>query len=322
MAEWTTDELRAATRAYLWILRSAESGYAPNKAAVSRALINGPLATRTEGNIEYWFQNISAVLQNKGQKWIEGYKPTSDVGTNIAGEIATQIADYQSKQRHHQQVTFLAATLPVETVREAAAKLASGLPFNYAESTTYDAILSDGSNMAPKAVIGYAGQLHYGAPLLAEDFSGGEGTTAFAKLREAGLTVSAKAPPEAFPESPEFREKVRRRRKVGFDTPPVGKKNPKKVATTTTSYIRDSNVVAFVEGRAKGRCELCGQPSPFLRLDGTPYLEVHHIDPLSQQGSDTVENAVGLCPNCHRECHHGQNARELRATLRLKFEAT
>jgi 5-methylcytosine-specific restriction protein A len=29
---------------------------------------------------------------------------------------------------------------------------------------------------------------------------------------------------------------------------------------------------------------------------------------LAQQGSDTVANAVALCPNCHRAVHHSKDA--------------
>ncbi|MFX5176317.1 HNH endonuclease, partial [Acinetobacter baumannii] len=53
-------------------------------------------------------------------------------------------------------------------------------------------------------------------------------------------------------------------------------------------------------------CECCGSLAPFSRRrDGSPYLEVHHKRPLSKGGDDTVENAVALCPNCHRFEHHG-----------------
>lgn len=34
-----------------------------------------------------------------------------------------------------------------------------------------------------------------------------------------------------------------------------------------------------------------------------PYLEVHHIKILSHGGSDSVENVVALCPNCHKKIH-------------------
>jgi 5-methylcytosine-specific restriction endonuclease McrA len=40
--------------------------------------------------------------------------------------------------------------------------------------------------------------------------------------------------------------------------------------------------------------------------DGAYYLEVHHIIPLSENGEDSVDNAIALCPNCHRQEHYGE----------------
>lgn len=34
-----------------------------------------------------------------------------------------------------------------------------------------------------------------------------------------------------------------------------------------------------------------------------PFLEVHHVKWLAKGGSDTVNNVVALCPNCHRKMH-------------------
>jgi len=33
------------------------------------------------------------------------------------------------------------------------------------------------------------------------------------------------------------------------------------------------------------------------------HLECHHVKWLSKEGEDTIENAVALCPNCHRKMH-------------------
>lgn len=83
-------------------------------------------------------------------------------------------------------------------------------------------------------------------------------------------------------------------------------KTPSKALVNTWAFIRNPDVVAEVLSRAKGKCEICCAPAPFLRKsDGTPYLEVHHKIPLAEGGEDTVENAIGLCPNCHREQHYG-----------------
>ncbi|WP_421511460.1 HNH endonuclease [Enterobacter sp. JS8-1] len=71
-------------------------------------------------------------------------------------------------------------------------------------------------------------------------------------------------------------------------------------------FVRSPDVVAEVLHRAMGNCEKCHKPAPFHRSkDNTPYLEVHHIIPLSKGGEDTIENAIAVCPNCHRQAHFG-----------------
>ena len=68
-------------------------------------------------------------------------------------------------------------------------------------------------------------------------------------------------------------------------------------------YIRNSKVAAYTKIRAAGICQLCGQPAPFKDKDGEPFLENHHIVWLSRGGTDTIDNTVALCPNCHRKMH-------------------
>lgn len=84
-------------------------------------------------------------------------------------------------------------------------------------------------------------------------------------------------------------------------------KSPRKPTTQEISvYNRSPYVKAVVLLRAEGRCEGCKKPAPFNRKsDNTPYLEVHHIIQLANDGEDTVENAIALCPNCHRKAHYG-----------------
>lgn len=86
----------------------------------------------------------------------------------------------------------------------------------------------------------------------------------------------------------------------------IAKKHPNIIEVTTTVFIRNPDVVVEVLRRAKGYCESCGKIAPFKRAsDGTPYLEVHHLVRLVDNGEDSVENAVALCPNCHRKAHFG-----------------
>ena len=73
--------------------------------------------------------------------------------------------------------------------------------------------------------------------------------------------------------------------------------------TVSQTYFRDPYIARYARLRANGKCQLCGKDAPFLDLQGIPYLESHHIIWLSRGGADTIDNTVGLCPNCHRKMH-------------------
>ncbi|BCG46794.1 hypothetical protein GEOBRER4_n1608 [Citrifermentans bremense] len=97
------------------------------------------------------------------------------------------------------------------------------------------------------------------------------------------------------------------RKKVDVFAPPKGQKTAKQTTGTSTGFVRDPVVKAWVLENAKGVCEACGNPAPFSTLVGEPFLEVHHLKQLSEKGSDTHTNAVAVCPNCHRRCHHSSD---------------
>jgi 5-methylcytosine-specific restriction endonuclease McrA len=91
---------------------------------------------------------------------------------------------------------------------------------------------------------------------------------------------------------------------------PLGAVTPKKIETSTTSFERLATVKSWVLENAMGVCECCKQPAPFTSK-GQEYLEVHHVLPLANGGSDTITNAVAICPNCHRAMHLSDNKGEL-----------
>lgn len=86
---------------------------------------------------------------------------------------------------------------------------------------------------------------------------------------------------------------------------PLGSSSPSQVSSSSTVYVRDPAVKAWVLKQAAGICECCNQSAPFNSSDGMPYLEIHHVRRLADQGGDLVSNAVAVCPNCHRELHYG-----------------
>lgn len=95
---------------------------------------------------------------------------------------------------------------------------------------------------------------------------------------------------------------------------PAGDASPRRSSSTAARYQRLPSVIAYVLYRAAGKCELCGV-APFLGSDGEPFLEVHHVKQLADGGPDTTDNAAALCPNCHRELHHGLHREERRIML-------
>lgn len=71
---------------------------------------------------------------------------------------------------------------------------------------------------------------------------------------------------------------------------------------------RSSAIRLYARKRANGICELCGSSGPFLDKNGELYLEVHHLQRLSDGGPDHPERVAGICPNCHRQVHYAHDA--------------
>ena len=95
---------------------------------------------------------------------------------------------------------------------------------------------------------------------------------------------------------------------------PDGADAPKKVEISTTGFERSQEVKAWVLQSASGICESCNEPAPFT-AKGVDYLEVHHVHPLASGGSDTIQNAVAICPNCHKALHHSDDKESMTRRL-------
>lgn len=89
---------------------------------------------------------------------------------------------------------------------------------------------------------------------------------------------------------------------------------PNQVIVSGKVFVRDPAVRAAALARARGRCGFCGQPG-FMMPSGQVFLETHHIIALSEGGSDVIANVAAVCPNHHREAHHGDQANLIRAHL-------
>jgi 5-methylcytosine-specific restriction protein A len=139
----------------------------------------------------------------------------------------------------------------------------------------------------------------------------------FAVLRLSGIdSLSAYVPTS---EEKALEEKVTLLRSQQLGKIPRGSERPGVVVSAATTYVRDPAVKAWVLQVANGVCEGCDRPAPFVGQDGFPYLEVHHVMPLSSHGSDTVSNAAALCPNCHRRCHFSRDKDDFKLELYQKI---
>ena len=66
------------------------------------------------------------------------------------------------------------------------------------------------------------------------------------------------------------------------------------IARKERTGMSGSTKIAIVK-RANGKCEMCGKPSESL--------EVHHVVPLKDGGSNARDNLVAICRECHRRAH-------------------
>lgn len=94
----------------------------------------------------------------------------------------------------------------------------------------------------------------------------------------------------------------------------------KHVETTTNRYQRSDAIRRYAIERSNGFCELCGESAPFTKENGEPFLEVHHINELGEGGADHPSLVGAICPNCHREIHHGKEGDSLNEKLQDRLE--
>ncbi|MET3678672.1 MULTISPECIES: HNH endonuclease signature motif containing protein [unclassified Pseudomonas] len=135
-------------------------------------------------------------------------------------------------------------------------------------------------------------------------------TGAFVLVRGNRNPVSIVAKSTGFEEAP-----IQLDVGVASDPPVVDQfdtnERPRTYSHNGIQRYRDPSVRRRVLERSGGVCELTGVPG-FPVVSGGVYLETHHIVPLSEGGSDTVDNVIALSANAHRQAHFGFDRDELR----------
>lgn len=89
-APWSHEEDRTIVADYLAMRAAIQRGEKVNKAATRRALL--PLLNnRSEASIEFKRMNISAVLEDLGRPYIQGYKPYPNYQTQLRSAVESQL---------------------------------------------------------------------------------------------------------------------------------------------------------------------------------------------------------------------------------------
>ena len=88
---WTPEHVDQLLALYFAFLANQQTGTAYQKAASVREL--AAKQGRSKGSVEAKMMNVSAVLDQQGREWVQGYKPLS----NFNGALQQQVMDYIAK---------------------------------------------------------------------------------------------------------------------------------------------------------------------------------------------------------------------------------
>ncbi|AML52988.1 hypothetical protein [Falsihalocynthiibacter arcticus] len=91
---WTNIELEAAVGTYFQMLALEKRGEKFNKSYFIRELLMRHLPNRT--SVDHRMQNISHVLNEKGELWIQGYKPLPNIGPGILPFLTRCVEEHLS----------------------------------------------------------------------------------------------------------------------------------------------------------------------------------------------------------------------------------
>lgn len=98
---------------------------------------------------------------------------------------------------------------------------------------------------------------------------------------------------------------------------------PEKISGNKLSYKRNIEKAKKSIVLSNFKCDLDNKHISFTSKNDKPYMEAHHLIPLSTQdyfenSLDVDANIVCLCPNCHRKLHYGK---DIQTDLRKLYDS-
>ena len=92
----------------------------------------------------------------------------------------------------------------------------------------------------------------------------------------------------------------------GEDEAYAGTVIPTRRRTILQVRERNTRAVRDLKELYGHRCQLTGDEFVFLKRNGTPYTEAHHLIPLANGGADNPLNIVIVSPLIHKMLHYAQ----------------
>lgn len=77
---------------------------------------------------------------------------------------------------------------------------------------------------------------------------------------------------------------------------------PQKNFSEVYRFLRDSSLVKQLKMLYQNKCQICNYTFEYQK--NKFYSEVHHYNPLEENGNDDVDNMIVVCPNHHAEFDH------------------
>ncbi len=201
-SDWSPDEVNACVSAYFDMLDLELAGKPFSKADFNRQVQT--VTHRTKGSVEFKFGNVSAVMDQLGLRWIQGYKPAPNAQAGaIKDAIEHQLASRSSLAARLR--SFKTPDVPpgpsladltdrsavLQAIREFDTLGRDAFLANYGYGEAREIfLLHDGERYDSKAIVGAAFAYQPGVmrPLTNGEFSGGAATVQRA-LERLGFEV-------------------------------------------------------------------------------------------------------------------------------------
>lgn len=322
---WTQEELKRSVAVYSDLFWLQQSGQLQAKAPYVRRLAEE--LGRSAGSIEYRFQNISAVLTSHGFPFVSGYLPAQNVGAAVGANIEKELVlvgllpttiltgEVRVKQDVVNEICDL---IGIEHLQVSVGSSVPASLFSTASNFMGLESLAGGMDVRAGEIVESMGLRWVpGVHDSSTSPSGGGGTVQLEGLEQLLRALRLRGAVD-LSDADQVLDLVDRMAQISGSAEAHKPMLPAPVTQDTTlrmRYVRDPTVVSQVINKANGHCECCGDPAPFVRSSGRPFLEVHHVVPLSADGSDRIENAIACCPNCHRALHLAADAVQRREAL-------